>query len=103
MVNNAKSYLTNFPISIESTILLAFLSDVRDQTRTMIHYQNPGGGDTKYICPTGICRFSGYRFRPFFLEQGIKRRPVFWSRLSEHVKRGNFVTTGYYLVKFLCF
>ena len=50
-----------------------------------------------------MCRFSGYRFRLFFLEQGIKRRQIFWSRLSKHVKRGNFVRTGYYLVKFLCF
>ena len=24
------------------------------------------------ICPTGMCRFLGYRFRLFFLEQGIK-------------------------------
>ena len=50
-----------------------------------------------------MCRFSGYRFRLFFREQGIKRRQIFWSRLSKHVKRGNFVTTGYFVVQFLCF
>ena len=61
------------------------------------------GVGTWYIRPTGMCRFSGYRFRLFFLEQGIKRRQIFWSRLSKHVKRGNFVRTGYYLVQFLCF
>ena len=44
----------------------------------------PGGGGTWYIRPTGMCRFSGYRFRLFFLEQGIKRRQIFWSRLSKH-------------------
>ena len=47
--------------------------------------------------------FNEYRFRLLFQEQGIKRRQIFWSRLSKHVKRGNFVTTGYYVVKFLCF
>ena len=34
-----------------------------------------------------MCRFSGYHFRLFFLEQDIKRRQIFWSRLSKHVKR----------------
>ena len=58
----------------------------------------PGGG----TCPTGMCRFSGYRFI-FFLELGIKRRQFFRSRLSKHVKGGNFVRSGYYLVKCLCF
>ena len=52
----------------------------------------PGGGGTYYIFPTGMCRFSGYRFLLFLLEQGIKRRQFFWSRLSKHAKRGNFVT-----------
>ena len=46
--------------------------------------------------------FQGIVFAYFFLEQGIKRRQMVWSRLSKNVKRGNFVTTGYYLVKFLC-
>ena len=62
----------------------------------------PGGGYLVYLFD-GDEPFSGYRFRLFFLEQGIKRRQIFWSRLSKHVKRGNCVMTGYYLVKFLCF
>ena len=62
----------------------------------------PGGGYLIYLTD-GDVPFSGYRFRLFFLEQGIKRRQIFWSRLSKHVKRENFVRTGYYLVKFLCF
>ena len=43
-----------------------------DNTHT-IKASVPGGGGTWYICPTGMCRFSGYRFRLFFLEEGIKR------------------------------
>ena len=50
-----------------------------------------------------MCRFSGYRFRLFFLKQGLKIRDVFWSTLSKHVKRGNFARSGYYLVQFVCF
>ena len=28
---------------------------------------------------------------------------IFWSQLSKHVKRGNFVRLGFYLVQVLCF
>ena len=34
-----------------------------------------------------------------FLEQGIKRRQSFWSRLSKHAKQGIFVRSGYDLVQ----
>ena len=66
-----------------------------------LYTKSPGEGGTYYICPTGMCCFSGYHFCLFSLEQGIKRRQVFWRRLSKHVK--NFVKSGYYLVQFLCF
>ena len=36
-----------------------------------------GGGGTWYIWPTRMCRFTGYRFHQFFLEQGIKVRTFF--------------------------
>ena len=35
---------------------------------------------------------------PIFLERGIKGSQFFWSQLSKHVKGGNFVRSGYYLV-----
>ena len=64
---------------------------------------SPGGGGYLVYLSDGDVPFFRVSFLQIFLEQGIKRRQIFWSRLSKHVKRGNFVTTGYYLVKFLCF
>ena len=64
---------------------------------------SPRGGGYLVYLSDGDMPFFRVSFSPIFLEQGIKRRQVFWSRLAKHVKRGNFVTTGYYLVKFLCF
>ena len=69
---------------------------------TTVDFSREGGGYVVHLSD-GDVPFSGYRFRPFFLEQGVKRRQIFWSRLSKHVKRRNFVTMGYHLVKFLCF
>ena len=62
-----------------------------------------GGGLLSIFVRRGCAVFQGIVFRLFVLEQGIKRRQISWSRLSKHVKRGNFVTKGYYLVKFLFF
>ena len=62
----------------------------------------PGGGYLVYLSD-GDVPFFRVSVRLFFLEQGIKRRQVFWIRLSKHVKRGNFVTTGCYLVDFCVF
>ena len=52
-----------------------------------------GGGYLVYLFE-GDVLFFRVSFSPIFLEQGNKRRQVFWSRLSKHVKRGNFCYNG---------
>ena len=74
-----------------------------DLFRLSLRSPIPRGGGYLVYLSDGDVPFFRYRFRPFFLEQGIKIRQIFWSRFLKHVKRGNFVTTGYHLVKFLCF
>ena len=39
---------------------------------------------------------------PMFLVEVIKRRTFFWGRLSENVKRGYFVRSSRFSIKFLC-
>ena len=63
----------------------------------------PGGGYIVDLSDGDVPFFRVSAFWPIFLGQEIKRRQIFWSRMSKHVKRGNFVTKGYYLVKYLCF
>ena len=46
----------------------------------------------------GDVSFFWVSFLPIFLELGIKRRQFFWSQLSKHVRNGNLVILGYYLV-----
>ena len=70
----------------------------------LIEISAPGGGGGYLVyLSDGDVPFFRVSFSPIFLQRGIKRRQIFWSRLSKHVKRGNFVRTGYYSVKFSCF
>ena len=62
-------------------------------------------GDT---CPGGIrsifvrrgCAIFQAIVFAFFPRTVYQKKTVFWSRLSKHVRRANFVRSGYYLVQF---
>ena len=49
-----------------------------------------------------MCRFSGYRFR-FFSRTGYQKKAIFLEQVVKTCQKGKFVTSGYYLVPFLCF
>ena len=51
----------------------------------------------------GDVPFFRVSFSPIFSRTGYQKKANFLEQVVKHVKRGNFVTTGYHLVKFLCF
>ena len=74
--------------SVLGSTNIGILSGISMHVWPLQRYElNPGGGGCLYLCPTGMCHFSGYRFRLFILERGIKIRQFFGSRLSKYVKR----------------
>ena len=104
VINRSIAYTTECEAFSDVSVSLVFtLKMIIFKTQGFQMYAFPGGGVLSIFVRRGGCAvFQGIVFA-HFLEQGIKRSQIFWSRLSKHVKRGNFVTTGYYLVKFLSF
>ena len=62
----------------------------------------PGGGYLVYSSG-GDVPFFRVSFSPIFSRTEHQKKANFLEQVVKNVKRGNFVTTGYYLVKFLCF
>ena len=62
----------------------------------------PGGGYLVYLSD-GDVPFFRVSFSPTFSRTGYQKKANLLEQVVKTCQRGNFVTTGYYLVKFLCF
>ena len=61
-----------------------------------------GGGYLVYLSD-GDVPFFRVSFSPIFSRTGYQKKANFLEQVVKHVKRGNFVRTGHYSVKFLSF
>ena len=93
----------NLDLAQNIQMCTAVIEAVTPLSRTFRMNNAPGGGGYLVFLSDGDMPFSEYRFRLFFPVRGIKRRQILWGPLSNHVKRGKFVRSSCYLVRFLCF
>ena len=63
----------------------------------------PGGGGYLVYLSDGDVPFFRLSFSPIFLRTGYQKTANFLELVVKTCQKENFVTTGYYLVKFLCF
>ena len=63
----------------------------------------PGRGGYLVYLSDGDVPFFRVSFSPIFSRTGYQKKASFLEQVVKTCQKRNFVTTGYYLVKFLCF